>query len=128
MLAVDTNVVIRLLVRDDEAQYQAARRIFDQDTVFLAKTVLLEAEWVLRFRYRLQSSAITEALGALISLPDVQTEDTPAMRQALEWHREGTDFADALHLASSSRATGFLTFDLDMIKLARKFDLPVATP
>jgi predicted nucleic acid-binding protein len=38
------------------------------------------------------------------------------------------DFADALHLASSSQATRFATFDQDMIKTARRLKLPVSTP
>jgi len=51
MLAVDTNVVVRFLTRDDHVQAARARLIFDRETVLLLKSVLLEAEWVLRSVY-----------------------------------------------------------------------------
>jgi predicted nucleic acid-binding protein len=44
------------------------------------------------------------------------------------WHRSGMDFADALHLAASTRATRFVTFDRDMIKVAKRLDLAVSEP
>ncbi len=46
MLAVDTNVIVRLLVKDNLEQHQLAVRLFDVESVYLAKTALLEAEWV----------------------------------------------------------------------------------
>ena len=128
MLAVDTNVIVRLLVQDDPGQYQRARDIFGQASLFLTKTVLLEAAWVLRYGYRLQAAEVMTALEALISLPNLHLEAETEVRQAIAWHRDGMDFADALHLAASSRATAFLTFDRDMIKIGRRLGLPVSAP
>jgi len=47
VLAVDTNVVVRLLVNDDERQAAVARRLFESDEIWIGVTVLLEAAWVL---------------------------------------------------------------------------------
>jgi predicted nucleic-acid-binding protein len=128
MLAVDTNVVVRLLVKDNPEQYKRVLDLFDQDDVFLTKTVLLETEWVLRSAYRFGTREVAQAIAAMIALPNVRYEDETEVRQALAWHRSGMDFADALHLASSTRATRFVTFDQDMIKTAKQLDLPVSTP
>ena len=53
MLGVDTNVLIRYLIRDDQPQYEKARRLIDREVtkgepVLVSLLVLLEAEWVLR--------------------------------------------------------------------------------
>ncbi|WP_242055318.1 MULTISPECIES: PIN domain-containing protein [Nostocales] len=51
MVAVDTNIIVRLLTQDDELQYQKSLEIFQTQTVFIPDTVILETEWVLRFAY-----------------------------------------------------------------------------
>lgn len=128
MVAADTNVIIRLLTADEPRQTAQARRLFETETIFVAKTVLLEAEWVLRRLYRLDRPAINGALAAFLSLPNVRCEDEPLLRQALAWNRDGLDFADALHLASSRRSARFATFDLAMIKAANLAGLAVSEP
>jgi predicted nucleic-acid-binding protein len=47
MVAVDTNIIVRLLTQDDEAQYQKSLEIFQTQTIFIPDTVILETEWVL---------------------------------------------------------------------------------
>jgi predicted nucleic acid-binding protein len=116
VIAADTNVIVRLLTGDEPKQTEQARRLFDTETVFLPKTVMLEAEWVLRRLYRLDRAAVVRALAALIALPRVRCEDEAAIMQALSWCSDGLDFADALHLASSRAVTRFATFDLALIK------------
>jgi len=118
VIAADTNVIVRLLTGDEPRQTAKARRLFDTETVFLPKTVLLEAEWVLRRLYRVDHAAIVDALDALISLPNVRCEDDPIVRQALAWGRAGLDFADALHLAASHAVERFATFDRALVKAA----------
>ncbi|MCP5410517.1 MAG: PIN domain-containing protein, partial [Chromatiaceae bacterium] len=51
MIGVDTNVLVRLLTRDDEAQFRKALKLFQQEEIFIPKTVFLETEWVLRYAY-----------------------------------------------------------------------------
>jgi predicted nucleic-acid-binding protein len=130
VIAADTNVVVRLLTGDEPEQTEQARRLFNTETVFLPKTVILEAEWVLRRLYRLDRTAVIRALTALISLPRVRCEDEAAITQALAWSRDGLDFADALHLASSRAVIRFATFDHALIKLATSVgsELAVSQP
>jgi predicted nucleic-acid-binding protein len=118
MLAVDTNVVVRFLTGDEPAQAARARAIFQRETVFLAKTVVLETEWVLRSLYRFEAVRIIDALASLIALQNVVCEDIESVANAIEWVRAGLDFADALHLASARPAGRFATFDRKLIKSA----------
>ena len=118
MIAADTNIVVRLLTGDDPAQATRARRLFERETVFLPKTVMLETEWVLRSLYRENADAIIDALEGLATLPNTSCEGQAVVLQALAWSRQGLDFADALHLASSRATTGFATFDRVLIQPA----------
>nr|WP_294517299.1 type II toxin-antitoxin system VapC family toxin [uncultured Rhodopila sp.] len=128
MIAADTNVIVRLLTGDEPRQTARARSLFETETVFLPKTVILEAEWVLRRLYRLERLPVNRALEALLSLPNVRCEDEPVVRQALAWNRENLDFADALHLASSPTSERFVTFDPGLIKGATVAGLAVTEP
>jgi predicted nucleic acid-binding protein len=118
MLAVDTNVVVRLLTGDEPAQAARARVIFQRETVLLAKTVLLETEWVLRSLYRFDAFRILDAFTSLAALPNVVCEDIESVVNAIGWARAGMDFADALHLASARSAGRFATFDRKLIESA----------
>jgi predicted nucleic-acid-binding protein len=111
MIALDTNVVVRLLTADDPAQVEVARRALRSQPLFLTKTVLLETEWVLRYSYELDREQIGDALGKLIRYARLEVEDLPAVTVALSWHAQGMDLADALHLASSAHADQLATFD-----------------
>ena len=128
MIAAASNVIVRLLTNDEPRQAAQARRLFESGTIFLPKTVLLEAEWVLRRVYDLDPLPVAKALEGLISLANVRCEDEPAVRQALGWVHEGMDFADALHLASSRLVTRFATFDRRMIKAAAETGVVVGEP
>lgn len=55
IIAVDTNVVVRLLTQDDELQFNKSVEIFRESAVFIPDTVILETELVLRFAYKWDS-------------------------------------------------------------------------
>ncbi len=119
MFAVDTNVIVRIVTDDDLDQTRRAVALFERERIFIAKTVLLETEWVLRFSYQLSREVISHALRNVIGLKQVAVEDPGDVAVALDWHDQGMDFADALHLASSGKALHFATFDEKMAKRAR---------
>jgi predicted nucleic-acid-binding protein len=119
MVAVDTNVVVRLLTRDEEEQYQKALALFTQYDVFIPESVILETEWVLRYAYKFESLAICDALTKTLGLPNVKTERPSVVVQAIALARQGLDFADALHLAASQECTRLATFDAALIKRAK---------
>ena len=127
MRALDTNVLARFLVDDaDDAQAAkqrpAAVSALSQ-RAFVSVTVLLELEWVLRGFYLLPRRDIVRAIRALAGIEHLVLEDRDAVLSALEGVDGGLDFADALHIARSARATTFATFDKRLAKRAKSLDL-----
>ena len=124
MRAVDTNVLIRLLTEDDAAQTGIARRFIAGGDIVITTTVVLETEWVLRGAYRFTPSEVNSALRALGGLEGVTFEAPDVVAQTLDWHHQGMDFADAIHLASASRCEAFATFDRKLAKRAKVLGAP----
>jgi predicted nucleic-acid-binding protein len=119
MIALDTNVLVRVVTADDPKQLEAALRVMQSEALWICKTVLLETEWVLRYTYELPPDVIQEAFRKLLGLPTLQVEQRGSVLQALSLYDKGMDFADALHLTSSREAERFATFDRNLAKLAR---------
>ena len=111
MLAVDTNVIVRYLTRDDAEQFAKASALIRSEDVYVCTTVLLETEWVLRRGYRFSRAGIIAALAAFAGLPRVTLEDAALAAKALDWMERGMDFADALHLAKAASCEAFVSFD-----------------
>jgi predicted nucleic-acid-binding protein len=118
LIPIDTNLVVRYLLRDDEEQAQRTRSLLTCNRIALSKTVLLECEWVLRSRYRLSWAEIGRGLRAVAELSHSVVEDEEAVARALDWADAGLDFADALHLASAGDADAFASFDQRLRKRA----------
>lgn len=124
-VAIDTNVLVRLLVRDDPSQQAMAQTVLSPfarqpQAVWVPVTVVLELEWVLRSRYRLPKSDFVRTLHALMTSIELDFQAEDAMEQALAYYEDGTaDFADCLHLALAGQADAlpFLTFDAKASRL-----------
>lgn len=119
MIAVDTNVIVRLITRDDETQFQRATTLFSKTEIFIPETVILETEWVLRYSYDFEPGAILDAFTKTFGLPNVKIQNPDYMALAIQLTRQGLDFADALHLASSRDCKQFATFDTAFIRKAK---------
>ena len=125
MLGVDTNVLVRFLVRDDETQFEKARRLIRRELgageeVFVSLPVLLETEWVLRSRYDLDKSEILAAISGLLDASEVRFEDEPSVEETLfVWKESAADFADCLIGAHNRRqgCRATATFDTRAVKL-----------
>jgi len=120
MLSVDTNVLVRFLVRDHPGQSAQAGELIHNNRIWIAKSVLLETEWVLRDPYAYSPVQVAAAFRELSGLPQVEIEDELHVAQAFDWFESGMDFADALHLASSGGAREFATFDRRFASKAAK--------
>jgi predicted nucleic-acid-binding protein len=120
MLAIDTNVVVRYLVDDDHDQYVRAEQLIENATVFVANTVLLECEWVLRSGYGYEAPKFVEAIREFAGLPTVNLESPKLAATALIWHEQGMDFADTMHLSRSESCDAFVSFDKGLAKVAAK--------
>jgi predicted nucleic-acid-binding protein len=125
MISIDTNVIVRLLVIDDIQQSNRAKVVFETEQIFVALSVLLETEWVLRVRYDFKKRALTEAIHRLLLLPNVVAEDGPRVMKALNWANAGMDFADALHLAASAQASVFVSFDKKLARISARAGAPL---
>lgn len=129
MKALDTNVLARFFI-DDPEDAQAARQrpaaiAALSGRACVSVTVLLEFEWVMRGFYTLALRDTVRVLRALAGIEHVTLEDRAAVLTAIDALEKGLDFADALHLARSSRATVFATFDR---RLARRAGSLALTP
>jgi predicted nucleic-acid-binding protein len=120
VVAVDTNVLIRLITQDDARQSDRAARLFQREEVWIAKTVLLETDWVLRSLYGFTVEDVRVALTRLAGLSNVHLEDPLAVARALAWPEARLDFADGLHLASRGESLRFASFDERFVKRAAK--------
>ena len=125
MLGIDTNVLVRYLVADDEAQFDKARPLIRRETaagrkLMVSLLVLLETEWVLRSRYGYGKAAFAEILSGLLDAADVAIEDEAAIEEALfVWRDAGAEFADCLIGARNRRlgCTATATFDARAARL-----------
>ena len=122
MIAVDTNVLLRYLLHDDEAQAARADAVFNADeTTLITDVVLVETVWTLLGRkYRLDKADLVTVLERLFSEPNVRFEDDQVVWRALQAYRsvpragasrsaKGAGFADALIVFKALRvasATG----------------------
>ena len=118
-IALDTNLLVRMLTNDDPHQAEQVAELIDESTgCFVPITVVLELEWVLRGAYKLPRDAVIRALEGLMAIRQVHLEQEDLVRRVLEWHRQGVDFADALHLARSEGCEALFSFDRSLIRLA----------
>ena len=103
--ALDTNVLVRLIVQDDERQAMAVSRLLEQQvrrsgSLWVAVTVMLELEWVLRSRYKFTKADVIRAFSSLLTTIELIFESEKALEQALASYEEGgADFGEYLHLA-----------------------------
>ena len=144
MIAADTNVLLRYLLRDDEAQAARADAVFDAgETVLITDVVLAEAVWTLSGRkYRLAKTDLVAVIEQLFSEPNIRFEDDQVVWRALQAYKnaavadearsaKGAGFADALIVFKALRAAsdagetlnGVYTFDAAMGRLPRTASL-----
>ena len=124
MIALDTNVLVRFLVEDDEAQSRRASRLIENarkrdETLFISDIVMCETVWVLSMSYRFSRSEIAGVLGDLLRGRGVVFSSSDSLARALQAYVAGKgDFADYL-IREHARAAGadtVATFDRALLK------------
>ncbi len=120
MGAVDTNVLVRLLARDDTRQFESAQA-FVRQGVWVSTLALAEAVWVLRTVYRRSPGELADLIGVLLDHEELILQDSEAVAAALDMFRArpSLGFSDCLMLALA-REYGHLplgTFDRGLTKL-----------
>ena len=119
MASLDTNVLVRFLVRDDADQAAAATSLIRSavrkgEPLFVPVTVLLELEWVLRSAFGFDKPAVLQALFGLLGSFELAFESEGAIELALaQYERSAADFSDGLHVALAQQAnqSPLWTFD-----------------
>ncbi|CAN7491186.1 type II toxin-antitoxin system VapC family toxin [Rhizobium sp. LjRoot30] len=119
-IAVDTNILARLLANEDSPEARYAESLLGTATLYVSTTVLLETEWVLRGVMRIDRPAINRMIGSMLELPLFEVEQVDTLQAVLPAHADGTDFADAFHVINARHADAFATFDRDLVKYAKR--------
>ncbi|CAG0988739.1 hypothetical protein RHDC4_02364 [Rhodocyclaceae bacterium] len=139
MIAVDTNILARFYCDDpDDAEAKrqrprARRVLLESPAVFVPLTVILEFEWVMRGLYEVEPEIFCCTVEHLLGMQHVTVERWEAVKDAIDLHRQGIDFADALHWVCSAACSRFATFDdrgfvrkAKQLKLVPEVMLPAA--
>lgn len=119
MIGLDTNLLVRLLLQDDQSQARAVERVLvrarrERTPLFVADLVLCELVWVLARRARVPRKAIADAVERILDTDLITVADPGVARRALAAYREGAgDFADYVirEQALAAGATEVVTFD-----------------
>lgn len=119
MKGVDTNILVRFLVRDDERQAMKVYEIFktaeaEKNQLFVPLLVVLELIWVLASAYAASRTEILDSIRDLLSMPILKFEHQSTLQQFIAAANENTyDLSDLL-IAHSAKINGCettLTFD-----------------
>lgn len=119
MKALDTNVIVRFLIQDDEIQaaiiHRSLKEAEQQREAFLVTLlVLMETIWVLESVYQVARNEVLDAIGELLMLPTLEFESQPLVRRFVETaRRSNIDLSDALigHCALELGCDVVMTFD-----------------
>lgn len=123
-LALDTNVLVRFLVRDDEEQHRLARELIqgaidDGEPLFVSEIVLCEVVWVLDVSYRVPRQEIVHTLRNLARARHLRWRAADRVRAAVDAYAQGRgDFADYLIREDglAAGAAALVTFDRHLLK------------
>jgi predicted nucleic-acid-binding protein len=117
MIAVDTNVLVRLYVdpinsNESDAQRKKALALFSSESsIFVPITVVLELAWVLQSFYEFSPQNLRDVLIHLTGLPNVDVERWTDVNMAADLACQGLDIADVIHVLVAAHAEEFVTFD-----------------
>ena len=131
MLGLDTNVLVRFLVRDDESQHRAAadllaRGVASGEQFFIGDVVLVETSWVLGSRYRCSREELSGVIRRLVGAEELTFESPDRVVRALHAFEQGSaGFADYLigERARDAGCSEIYTFDRKLLR-----DPPFARP
>ncbi len=125
MIALDSNVLIRLLADDDARQCARARAAVaaaeeNGQAVFLNDVVLAETMWTMAKRFKTPKSKLVEIVRGLLDSGTFVFESRACFEETLRlFERSAADFSDCLIVAKNAAAgcRATLTFDAECIKL-----------
>jgi predicted nucleic acid-binding protein len=126
VIALDTNVIARYLLGDDETQFASAAKLIEgKETCTAPVTVFLELVWVLE-SYDIERLAVVKNLRGFLGLPNIKPHQPQVLAKAINSYENGLDFGDALHLALCEHDSYVASFDDKFVKRAKKLSLSPA--
>jgi len=125
MTALDTNILVRYLTQDDNAQFQKVLKMLNRKRAlfFVCDLVLAETDWVLRSLYDWTNGEVADAFARLTTIHNLAFENEDRLRSSLKALREGADLADELVVFTSRDhgAKAFVTFDKAIVRRHKPF-------
>jgi predicted nucleic-acid-binding protein len=124
MIALDTNVLVRFLTQDDDAQFQVAAGLIEGCTRdvpgYVCREVMIELVWVLERAYKYSREEIAEALLSIVTASQLSVENAQDIASVVNLYRkEGYDFADLMIRQAAQRTENRVlkTFDQKLARL-----------
>ena len=124
MIALDTNVLVRFLAQDDDAQFQVAAGLIEGCTRdapgYVCREVMIELVWVLERAYKYSREEIAEALLSIVTASQLSVENAQDIASVVNLYRkEGYDFADLMIRQAAQRTENRVlkTFDQRLARL-----------
>ena len=124
MIALDTNVLVRFLTQDDDAQFQVAADLIEGCTRdlpgYLCSEVMIELVWVLERAYKYSREEIADALLSIVTTSQLSVENAQDIASIVNLYRdEGYDFADLMIRQAAQRTESRIlkTFDQKLARL-----------
>lgn len=119
MIVVDTNIILRYLLNDNEELSSKATEIIDNNDIFIPTEVIVEASYVLRKVYNVEKEKIFEAIKLLINMEDINFQNKETIELAFKtYSEENLDIVDCMLFAySKSEKYNVATFDKKLNKL-----------
>jgi predicted nucleic-acid-binding protein len=119
--AIDTNVLVRLVTKDDESQYKKAKTFVERhQPVLITQLSVLELVWVLMSRYSLSKERVCKVVQALLETRELNIQAPAILEAALKtWEKSKADFADCFILETviDASESPLGTFDTTLGKL-----------
>lgn len=123
---VDTNLIIRFLIKDNPKQFEAAEKIFiSQEDLILPDVIFAETVWTLKSVYKVSKQETVEKLVQLLQFRNIQSNYYLLMDSLLVYQGNNFSYVDAYLIASSQlgKLEGIYSFDegLDKVKSIKRF-------
>jgi predicted nucleic-acid-binding protein len=126
MIGIDTNVLVRLLVRDNDGQVRTAERFIAthcsaDDPGFVSRVVIAEVAWVLRDFYDYDRRDVAAAIRGLLNVSELELDASDEVHEAVkDFEDSSAGFTDCLiaRLGASAGCANTITFDRKAAKLA----------
>jgi predicted nucleic-acid-binding protein len=118
VIAIDTNVLVRLITLDDQKQAETALKMVSENQVFVSHLALMETAWVLRTFHEYGRPETLKVIRELIGSENIHVELEELTLWALDRAEAGADLADMLLVIAARDHEAFATFDKKIAKRA----------